>query len=1222
MPSGTINCTTVSTNDITAKITWSESNVNIANNTSDITVNLIYHKLDSLYATSGSGYFTVTINGTDYSDNHYVYWEYAGDYTALTKTVTIPHNADGSKSVSISVKSGYIPYPTTGLQSTTGSGTATLTTIARASQPTCPSTCTFGSTIKVTTNRASSSFTHTLSFTIGSHVTQVTGVGADYTWTIPAAWADAIPAASSTTLSIACATFNGSTNIGTKTCSSTVSIPSSWAAAASISVSRGGTVGDNNVILKGLTTVTLTCAGTATTGSTISSYKWSGGSTATTASITPSTAAVGSTTYTCTVTDRRGKTASSSYTVTVVDPASTFTCADSVAFGSALAVTISRKKSTFTHTVRYRINTTYTTDQTGKTTSDSFTVPSSWAASVPSSTSVTMAVTVYTYNGSTNVGTTSKNVSVTVPSGWVPSVSISTSYADRGANNEIISLVTTATLTASATPSTGTTISSYSWSGGAVSGTGASKTHKAGAPGTYTYTVTATDSRGRTGSKSVTITFVDGTSSFTVPTAVDFGSALAVSITRMKASFTHTVKYEISSSYTKSTTGVGTSDSYTIPTSWAASVPNASSINLTVTVTTYSGSTSLGGSIKRVTVNVPSSWVPTIGSISATPIDGFNGLYLKGVSKATIAVSSGAPSTGATIASYKYAGNNISGTNSSTSTSNSKNTDILATIGTNTYTVTITDSRGRTGTKQISIEVLNYSKPSIRETVGRYTSGGVADNFGDHGRITIAGSYTNVTGNTWTITAKYKKRLYSTYTTVNTWTDQTGAIALNSDLFVADVDSAYDCWVTIEDAVGFSAEAHTTMSTGRAVMDYYKDRVIGIFSTASETLRQEMGNPETLLFSNAEKNYLNGEIYIPMYKHTNGREGSWARLNDLFTHHYVYVNGGVSGYAKVCRITIKGTYLNSPIAITYIRRGSVDLTPTTIYIKYVNANTSDPELLSFVYDGYSQSAYIVKAATSTWDIYIQKAENYDGIDVVDCKTSKQISVHSGIEIEWLSEFATALPSGYRPATRIALHPSTIDATSTVQTSDGFIGQFVELKGMGSSSNHGGYIDFHFNNSTADYTSRFIEVSSGVINVDSTVGANALQVARNRVWNLGNSLSHINSAQTSTSCASGSTTTVATYTPGADGYYLITFDTQLSAANSNWMHSIIDVQNSSGTSQMYRAVKWQGTAGGGGGFIAAICSLQSTYKILFRVYNSAGSAVTATWRGSYIRLRTG
>jgi hypothetical protein len=45
--------------------------------------------------------------------------------------------------------------------------------------------------------------------------------------------------------------------------------------------------------------------------------------------------------------------------------------------------------------------------------------------------------------------------------------------------------------------------------------------------------------------------------------------------------------------------------------------------------------------------------------------------------------------------------------------------------------------------------------------------------------------------------------------------------------------------------------------------------------------------------------------------------------------------------------------------------------------------------------------------------------------------------------------------------------------------------YIEMM-PGSSAGHGGYIDFHYNSSSADYTSRIIESASGTLSVN---GAN-------------------------------------------------------------------------------------------------------------------------------------
>ena len=61
------------------------------------------------------------------------------------------------------------------------------------------------------------------------------------------------------------------------------------------------------------------------------------------------------------------------------------------------------------------------------------------------------------------------------------------------------------------------------------------------------------------------------------------------------------------------------------------------------------------------------------------------------------------------------------------------------------------------------------------------------------------------------------------------------------------------------------------------------------------------------------------------------------------------------------------------------------------------------------------------------------------------------------------------------------------------SSGGAISQFhsIELNSAGSLSGYGGYIDFHFNGSSSDYTSRIIEDAAGEINIDATIKVNRI-----------------------------------------------------------------------------------------------------------------------------------
>lgn len=820
---GSFSVSTTSTNDITARIEWSESNVSVANNTSDLNVKLIYRTNASQYATLGSGYFKITVNGVAYEDNKYVtFASGTHEYTVIDHTFTITHDANGSKSVSIVVNNGYVAG-TSGLSATSGSGTATLTTIARATVPSAASPCYFGSAITVSMPRASDSFVHQLVISIGqAHIYETAAnLGTSFSWTIPASWADVCYNSTSSTLTIGCRTYSGSTQIG---------------------------------------------------------------------------------------------------------------------------------------------------------------------------------------------GTQVINLDVRVPDSWKPTVSISKTLTNAGDNSAVIVGVTTVNLTASATASAGTGIASYSWSG-AVTGTGASKTHVPNVAGTQTYTVTATDQRGRSNSATVTVNAVVGSSSFTCANSVNFGSALALTISRKKSSFTHNVEFTINSSYTHTLTGQGTSASYTIPTSWAASVPSGSSINMTVKVTTYNGSASLGSTSKTVVCTVPSTWVPAF-NVATAGVSTFNGLYLKGVSKVTVNVTSVSASTGSSIKSYSISGPNLSKSVNSSATSYSATSDILSTVGTNTYTIKVTDNRGRATTKTTSITLTDYASPTLKLSVGRYTSGGAASDIGDYGRMVATGTYSAVTGNTWTLALKQKRRSDSSYTTVNTYSNQTGAISKTSDLFSASVDSAYDCQATLTDAVGKSITITIALSTGKAVMDFFKDKVIGFFSTASETLRTTLGSAKALLYSAAERTYLNGKVFVPNAGFSDSNDGltsGWVDITRAYSHiHQASANGGTSGFLKIAVITVSDAYVNAPIEITIARRG--DSSPTHVYLRFENSSSHDPDLTSC---GYFSNAgpemHIHKSATSTWDLYVRKAEAYDNVGVLSCYIP-EYNIR-GIHVTFTNVFASSVPSG-------------------------------------------------------------------------------------------------------------------------------------------------------------------------------------------------------------------
>lgn len=223
--------------------------------------------------------------------------------------------------------------------------------------------------------------------------------------------------------------------------------------------------------------------------------------------------------------------------------------------------------------------------------------------------------------------------------------------------------------------------------------------------GTYYGNVTASDSVTFN-----TIARASTISSVTSSVSVNGTNEVTVDISRKSSSFTHTVVFKFGS-YSKTTTGVGTSTSYAIPTSWLNAIPNATSGTATVTVTTYSGSTKVGSAVsEKFSVTVPSSVVPSIGTVSLSEATSelaaqFGG-YVQNKSKLAVKITaSGVYSS--TIKSYKTT---IDGVNY---TAASFTSGVLKNSGSRTITITVTDSRGRTATTTKTVTVIAYAAPTI-----------------------------------------------------------------------------------------------------------------------------------------------------------------------------------------------------------------------------------------------------------------------------------------------------------------------------------------------------------------------------------------------------------------------------------------------------------------------------------------------------------------------------
>lgn len=206
----------------------------------------LYANTTGSYNQDGDAYWSINGKKTYYTFSYTSpAWYVLGE-----RTEEISHNNDGTKTVTLSgvwcsaISGGWAPY------SLSVSGEVTLPTIPRATTPGIGGV-TMGETAHISLPRASSGFTHTLRYVFGGAAeTIAAGVATGYDWLVPESLAAQIPDAASGKGTLTCETYSGSTLIGTKSVTFTVSVPGSMKPAvlsgwAAVTYDNSGTAAEN-----------------------------------------------------------------------------------------------------------------------------------------------------------------------------------------------------------------------------------------------------------------------------------------------------------------------------------------------------------------------------------------------------------------------------------------------------------------------------------------------------------------------------------------------------------------------------------------------------------------------------------------------------------------------------------------------------------------------------------------------------------------------------------------------------------------------------------------------------------------------------------------------------------------------------------------------------------------------------------------------------------------
>lgn len=279
----------------------------------------------------------------------------------------------------------------------------------------------------------------------------------------------------------------------------------------------------------------------------------------------------------------------------------------------------------------------------------------------------------------------------------------------------------------------------------------------------------------RTGgcSGNVTLKTIPRASSISIDSpSIECGNTININGSSASKNFTHKIyatwngrKSELVTIASGTTTP---SFSYTIPTSWENDLPNSTSGIATFTLETFSGSTSVGSKSVNATIKVRSSVVPSIDSIKVTDANSVCekiGQIVQSQSRLKFAVTySGAQGSTVTSVSTKFEGQTYNGSSFTTGT--------VQGSGKLSYTITVTDSRGRTASKSGSVTVSAYSSPSLTNvTAKRANSSYVVDEAsGTYALLHFKVGFTSLSNkNVTSFYIQYRASGATSWTKINSW---------------------------------------------------------------------------------------------------------------------------------------------------------------------------------------------------------------------------------------------------------------------------------------------------------------------------------------------------------------------------------------------------------------------------------------------------------------------
>lgn len=460
-------------------------------------------------------------------------------------------------------------------------------------------------------------------------------------------------------------------------------------------------------------------------------------------------------------------------------------------------------------------------------------------------------------------------------------------------------------------------------------------------------------------------------------TNADIGSVSNIFIDYNSDSFTHTLKYSFGSLSATIVENVQQTKSYPfkVPVSFYDQIPNAKSGIVTLTCITYNGNTEIGTS--QATFKATASQDECTPDVEATILDINDDTkeltldpqkLIKYRSTAQVKVTATAKH-GATIKSITVNGQTIT-----------NNVITFENIEKDSFAIVATDSR-------TAPDGVGYSKTITKVAGTDFT-------MIDYIPLTLAAKFYRTAATSSTIKVEYSGNYF------------------NKSFSSSKANSLKITWK-------WRLKGNTDWNDGGELTPTITDNKYNGTSSLG-TFYDYKNQYDFLIVAKDELTTLNFQDIVkkgePIYDWgVDGNGNNYLNVNGYLMNgqgsSVITLSGGkgTTGYMHAARLTITNSYANQPIIFEVVQRNSTG----QIFLQFLNVSGTDPTIKEFSKTD-TVNAYMHKYEPGVFDLYIQKTEGYDSIEITELKNGAY--AQQRIKIEWQNLTVSELPEGYTTAT--------------------------------------------------------------------------------------------------------------------------------------------------------------------------------------------------------------